>query len=344
MEFKGFDDWIEIFKAGTHTDSAGRTWTFGAADLDRIVAGYDPAVHEAPLVVGHPRDNAPAYGWVGGLKRAGDTLLAKFTGVAPEFEDLVRQGRFKKRSICLGKDGLLRHVGFLGAVPPAVKGLKDLAFRADDAAVTIEFADNQPWIWRSIAGIFRRLREMLIEQGGTEKADAVIPEYAIQDIEEAAKQPETPPEAANQYTQCHKEDRTMSEKMYTEADVTAAVNQAVAKARAELTADFAEQARKDKIKAEIVQLYERPSFNGATPFQAWKLEVDGGDGHIVPASMGPRLFRRGNEIQSDWHQKGRKASMGPRLFRRGNFPLFGLSNGFTLRFNGATPFQAWKLR
>ena len=47
MEFKGFDDWIEIFKAGTHTDSAGRTWTFGTADLDRIVAGYDPAVHEA---------------------------------------------------------------------------------------------------------------------------------------------------------------------------------------------------------------------------------------------------------------------------------------------------------
>lgn len=270
MDFKGFDDWIEIFKAGTHTDSAGRTWTFGAADLDRIVAGYDPAVHEAPLVVGHPRDNAPAYGWVGGLKRAGDTLLAKFTGVAPEFEDLVRQGRFKKRSICLGKDGLLRHVGFLGAVPPAVKGLKDLVFSADDAAVTIEFADNQPWIWRSIAGIFRRLREMLIEQGGTEKADAVIPEYAIQDIEEAAKQPETPPEAANQYTQCHKEDRTMSEKMYTEADVTAAVNQAVAKVRAELTADFAEQARKDKIKAEIVQLCKRPSFNGATPFQAWK--------------------------------------------------------------------------
>lgn len=60
----------------------------------------------------------------------------------------------------------------------------------------------------------------------------------------------------------------MSEKMYTEADVTAAVEQAVAKARVDLTADFAEQARKEKIKAEIATFCENLSTQGKlTPAQ-----------------------------------------------------------------------------
>ena len=42
---------------------------------------------------------------------------------------------------------------------------------------------------------------------------------------------------------------------------------------------------------------ERESFNGATPFQAWKQSaIANACSLTLVASMGPRLFRRGNEI------------------------------------------------
>ncbi len=118
-------DWFEIFRAGKHTDSKGnkRDWTEN--DLDKIAGSYDPASHEAPAVIGHPESNAPAYGWVEGVKREGAKLFAKLKQVEPQFARMVEAGRFKKRSISVGPDMGLRHIGFLGAKAPAVKGLKD---------------------------------------------------------------------------------------------------------------------------------------------------------------------------------------------------------------------------
>jgi len=125
-----------VFRTGTHRDSEGneRTWT--EADLDRMVSTYNPARHEAPVVIGHPRDNSPAFGWVRGLQREDGTLYAD-ADLFPEFDEMVRKGLFKKRSISLYEDGTLRHIGFLGARPPAVKGLPDIRF-GEKEAVTIE--------------------------------------------------------------------------------------------------------------------------------------------------------------------------------------------------------------
>jgi phage virion morphogenesis protein len=133
---------IPVFRTGTHTDSNGnkRTWT--EADLDRMVASYDPKRHEAPVVIGHPTDNAPAWGWVEALNRTGDTLYAKPKDLVPEFVDMVKKGMFKKRSISLYGDGTLRHIGFLGALPPAVKGLPDIQF-GEGEAITIEFEEHK---------------------------------------------------------------------------------------------------------------------------------------------------------------------------------------------------------
>ncbi len=123
--------WIEIFRAGTHTDSNGRQRTWTRADLDKTVASYDPEHNEAPVVIGHPKNNGPAYGWVEGVKRVGDLLVAKLKQVEPQFAELVTAGRYKKRSASFYADGSLRHIGFLGAAPPAIKGLKDFAFNED---------------------------------------------------------------------------------------------------------------------------------------------------------------------------------------------------------------------
>lgn len=130
--------WFAIFKTGKHTDSKGNTKEWTEADLDNIVKNYDPKKHEAPIVIGHPQTNAPAYGWIDKLKRVGDTLYALPKQLANEFVELVKKGAFKKRSISLYPDGTLRHVGFLGAAAPAVKGLPDVEFSEDDKVQTLE--------------------------------------------------------------------------------------------------------------------------------------------------------------------------------------------------------------
>jgi len=177
---------IEIFKAGAHTDSAGNARTWTEKDLDAIASKYNPANHEAPVVIGHPKDNAPAFGWVEGLERKGSVLYAKLKDLVPEFVEAVKKGFYKKRSISLYPDMTLRHVGFLGAMPPAVKGLTDVAF-SEAEAVTIEFSDYR---MSTIGRIFQRLRDLLIEKFGTDVADKVVNSFEIEDIQREIKDPE----------------------------------------------------------------------------------------------------------------------------------------------------------
>lgn len=181
----------EIFRAGTRTDNNGQTVTISEADVAAAAAAYDPGLHEAPIVVGHPKTDAPAYGWVGGLSASGGTLTADFAQVDDSFAGLVRDGRYKKVSASFyppdspnnPKPGVwyLRHVGFLGAQPPAVKGLQPVSFAEDD--VYVEFSEVAH---RRAASIFRRLRDWLIEQYDIATADKVVSDWEIRDIEETA--------------------------------------------------------------------------------------------------------------------------------------------------------------
>lgn len=139
---------IEIFRAGTHVDSAGNTRTFTPQDVQGMAAVYDPARHEAPLTLGHPDADRPAYGWVKSLTATKDgRLLMMVDRVDPAFADGVRASRYKKRSASfyppmapnspVPGNWYLRHVGWLGAQPPAVQGLADVNFgtSGDDGAV-----------------------------------------------------------------------------------------------------------------------------------------------------------------------------------------------------------------
>lgn len=147
----GFNgQWVDIFRAGRQTDSSGRAHDITVDFLDQVIANFNPEEHEPPVVIGHPQNDAPAYGWVCALRREGDKLQAQFCDVDPGFEELLRAGRFRKRSASFYVDGagspggrapVLRHVGFLGAQPPAVKGLRNIHFN-DGLAVTFE--EEQP--------------------------------------------------------------------------------------------------------------------------------------------------------------------------------------------------------
>ena len=86
----------EIFRVGTRTDANGNTVTITPADLAAAAQAYDPKVHEAPIVIGHPKAEAPAYGWVSGLKAENGVLTADFDQVDEDFADLVKAGRYKQ--------------------------------------------------------------------------------------------------------------------------------------------------------------------------------------------------------------------------------------------------------
>ena len=138
--------WIEIFRAGDYRGANKGLIT--REDLDRVVRNYDPSYHEAPACIGHPADDKPAYGWIEALAVDGDKLLAREKQVDPKFDEARQAGRFKKRSAAFycdadGNITGLRHVAYLGAQPPEVKGLQDLAFNDHGAKfIEVDFEED----------------------------------------------------------------------------------------------------------------------------------------------------------------------------------------------------------
>lgn len=151
----GYMKRIHIFKTGTHTDSHGQTLTFSESDLAASIKAYDPALHQAPIVVGHPKTDAPAYGWVQSLTGDGSNLFAAPEQVNSEFSEQVAAGSYKKVSASFYPPNspanpvkgtyYLRHVGFLGAEPPAIKGLQPIEFNesSDAVTVTVDFSEAE---------------------------------------------------------------------------------------------------------------------------------------------------------------------------------------------------------
>lgn len=146
---------IRIARTGTFTSNEGMQVSFGAAELAATAEAYDPAADPAPLVVGHPKLDDPAYGWVSGLAVDGDTLVATPDKVEPAFAEMVSAGRFPKVSARFyppehpsnPKPGAwyLKHIGFLGAHAPGIKGLGTVQFAdgADEGAVTLDFSSHE---------------------------------------------------------------------------------------------------------------------------------------------------------------------------------------------------------
>lgn len=188
--FKGLQDWIEVFRSGTHVDSKGRKATFTNGDLDQMVANV--ALGKPPAVLGHPQHDAPAYGWAE-LKRDGDSLFAKFSDINPAFEAAVDSGAYRNRSVSVHKDAQhgwrMGHIGWLGAALPALAGLQPLAYTAP--ADALEFSAEAPawdtgYALMDVASALRGMRDHLLATQGPEAADAAIPDWRIASITEAA--------------------------------------------------------------------------------------------------------------------------------------------------------------
>jgi hypothetical protein len=184
---------IQIFKPGKHTAMSGAALSFSETDLSATAAAYDPAKHEAPLVCGHPKHDDPAYGWVGALSFSDGALEANPTQVDAAFAEMVDKGSFKKISASFyAPDSpsnpvpgvyYLRHVGFLGAMPPSVKGLRNPSF-ADAEQGIVEFAE---WDDVDNAGLWRSMRDWILGKFGQADADTAVPGYTVKNLEQSAQ-------------------------------------------------------------------------------------------------------------------------------------------------------------
>ncbi len=263
----------EIFRAGTRTDNNGRTITITPEQVDAIASHYSPSKHEAPIVVGHPSLNAPAYGWVDKLTAENGALFADFAQVDDDFAELVRKGRYKKVSASFyppnhpsnpqPENWYLRHVGFLGAHPPAVKGLAAIDF-ADDEDGVVSFGESD-WV---LARVLRNLREWLIGKDGLETADRVLPDWQIEAV---APPPEPEPEAVpNNFSEPRDKDDPMTPEQQLETE---------RKAREQAEAE-AKQAREELAK---LQAEQEKSLRDA----AHKQNADFAEGLIKAGSLKP---------------------------------------------------------
>lgn len=189
---------IHVFKPGKHTAMSGEVAEFTESDLAASAAAYNPALHEAPMVIGHPKADAPSYGVISAVRHTDDGLVAEPEHVDAAFAELVRTKRYSKVSASFYTPTApnnpvpgvyyLRHVGFLGAQPPAIKGLKPIEF-ADVEEGVIEFGD---WGDRNNASLWRRMRDAWIARFGLEDAEKVLPSYIVDSLTEDALKTDPP--------------------------------------------------------------------------------------------------------------------------------------------------------
>lgn len=191
---------IEIFKPGRHKDAHGTVVEFSEGDLAQAASVYDPAIYRAPLVVGHPKNSDLAYGHVTALQvnAARTRLVAEPAQVEPEFAELVAAGRLLAVSASFYQPDspnnpvpgsyYLRHVGFLGAEAPAIKGLKPPTVQfAEGEQGVVEFGD---WSDTGAASLFRSLRDWVIGKFGLDEAEKALPSWTVQSLADEAARPE----------------------------------------------------------------------------------------------------------------------------------------------------------
>lgn len=149
---------IRLARSGTFTSNEGVAVSFTEAMFAEIAAAYDRAADPAPLVIGHPKLDDPAYGWVDSLAVENGELVARPADVEPAFAEAVREKRYAKVSARFyppehaanPKPGVwyLKHIGFLGAHAPGIKGLGTVQFAdgADEGAATFDFSEQEDHI------------------------------------------------------------------------------------------------------------------------------------------------------------------------------------------------------
>lgn len=177
----------EIFKIGEHTDASGKKRFWTENDLEQIVSNFSNSNPDVPICIGHPKQSAPAYGWVNSLKKVGEKLCCDYKQVQNEFKNAVNNGLFKTRSVSIDPNTMtLRHIAFLGAQAPAIKGMEEFCFSECQDEEIIEFS-AEDFKFEVIADTLARLRDLLIDKFDLETADKAVSKWSIEDIKKVVE-------------------------------------------------------------------------------------------------------------------------------------------------------------
>ena len=294
---------LHIFKPGRWTTVAGETIEFGEADLAATAAAYNPKIHKAPIVKGHPALDAPAQGWADQLVIQARGLYAVPAKVDPAFAEEARTGRWGTVSAKFYRPDAannpvpgvwyLRHIGVLGAHPPGVKGLDDPEFAEvanDDGCVC--FAEGVAfgeWDGMTNANLWRNLREWLLGKFGQEDADKVLPGYDVRALElgaaediNAARTAAGAPAAFAETAPPTPNDQPPQESAVTEEEAARLREENAAQAR-----QLAELKAADAQRAQAAVLAENTAFAEAMASQA-----------RIPAAMAPQVAAIGAQLQA----------------------------------------------
>ena len=129
---------VTVMYEGEFATLDGVKIAFTQADLASLAESYDDRIDAAPLVIGEPKLDDPAYGWVRNLVVMGNRVVADVSHVEPVFGEAVRKGQFTsvKSSFYAPADPnnpklgawYLRHVRFDGLAHPPLAGRKGIGF------------------------------------------------------------------------------------------------------------------------------------------------------------------------------------------------------------------------
>lgn len=210
--------WIEILKIGKVKDNKGKWHNFTEKDLDSFIEMYEERKNDAPVVIGHPKNDSPAYGWVEKLKRDGNILKASFKDLVPEFVKAVKKKMYKYISISFNPiTKKLRHIGFLGGAAPAVEGLGEANLSEfEEEYITVEFAEDERTEWserriRSIGRLFQRIREFFIEKWGIDETNNIISAYDADYLKEIPPKIESEAKSVSSFNENKTEEVNMDE-------------------------------------------------------------------------------------------------------------------------------------
>ena len=189
-QIKSYPKW-GLFRKGIHISQNGQTFVADDAKINSIVSAtqkFPYQNNEIPVVVGHPKSDSPKWGSFlkDKIERLGDEILGLPNYLVPEFEESLKKKMYDTVSIALRGDDSIRHIALLGGAPPAVTGLSPVYFGEADLVIAFaEFNELElsKWWFQGLTQLLRGIKNYLIEEKGQEKADLILPESQMIDLD-----------------------------------------------------------------------------------------------------------------------------------------------------------------
>lgn len=129
---------IKVLETGFFFGLDGIGHSFNENDLHLIALNYNYHKKIAPVVIGHPLNDKPSFGIVNNLIAYKNHMYAELDSLLPELINAVKAGQYKYVSPSffskLDQENptkgflYLKHIGFLGAVSPSIKGMGQVKF------------------------------------------------------------------------------------------------------------------------------------------------------------------------------------------------------------------------